>query len=80
LQARGQWLEWLAALTVPVLTVVPARIRFVAETIGKFARLHDIVLTDNHDPLAPGGNRAEASAAIQRMLDRVSRPASARFE
>jgi hypothetical protein len=80
LGARGQWLDGLAALTVPVLTVVPAQIRFIADTIGRFARLHDIVLTDNGDPLAPGGSRAQASAAIQRMLDRVSRPPNARFE
>ncbi len=77
LEARGQWLDRLAALSVPVLTVVPAQTRFVAETISRYAQRHDIVLTDNRDPLAPGGSRAAASAAIQRTLDRVSDSAGA---
>jgi hypothetical protein len=72
LEARGQWLDRLATLSVPVVTVVPARIRFVADTVGRFGQRHDIVLTDNRDPLAPGGSRHEARAAIERLLDRVS--------
>jgi len=72
LEARGQWLDRLAALTVPVLTVVSARTRFVADTIGRYAPQHDAVLTDNRDPLAPGGSRADAAAAIERLLTRAS--------
>jgi hypothetical protein len=71
LQARGQWLDRLAALRVPVLVVVPARARFLAETVTRIASDADAVLTDGADTFAPGGSRAAAVAAIERMLDRV---------
>jgi hypothetical protein len=80
LRARGRWLDRLGALSIPVVTVVPARARFVAETMSRFTQRHDIVLTDGSDPLAPGGSRAEARAAILGILGRVSRPADARSD
>jgi hypothetical protein len=72
LRARGQWIDRLAALTVPVMTVVPARGKFRAETMSRIAQRHEIVLTEPFNAMAPGGNRAQAAAAIQRMLNNVS--------
>ena len=71
LRARGQWLDDLAALRVPVLVVAPGRVRFLAETITRLASDAGALLTDGADAFAPGGSRAAAVAAVERMLDRV---------
>jgi hypothetical protein len=75
LHARGRWLDQLADLTVPVMTVVPAPRRFVAETIARLASHPESSLTDG-TILAGGaqpGAREQAAAAIEQLLDRVSR-------
>jgi hypothetical protein len=73
LRARGQWLDRLGALRVPVVVVVPYRTRFLAETVTRIAIDGDAVLTDGADTFAPGGSKAAAVAAIERMVDRVDR-------
>ncbi|HEY7324282.1 MAG TPA: hypothetical protein VH520_05600 [Streptosporangiaceae bacterium] len=73
LHARGHWLDQLAALTIPVVTVVPAVRRYVAETIGKLAVYPEAALTDG-TILAGGaqpGARDQAAAAIERLLEVV---------
>jgi len=75
LRARGQWLDQLTALTIPIVTVVPAGRRFVAETIGRLAAHQEAVLTDGTILVggALPGAREQAAAAIERMLNRLSR-------
>ena len=77
LHARGRWLDQLATLTVPVMTVVPAPMRHYAQTVSRYAGEAEIVITDSS--IQPGGARPgardQAAAAIERLLDRVcSRP------
>jgi hypothetical protein len=72
LRARGQWLDYLAALRVPILVVAPGRSRFLAQTITRLASYASALLTDGADTFAPGGSRAAAVAAVESMLDRVS--------
>jgi hypothetical protein len=75
LHARGQWLDQLAALTVPVVTVAPAQRRFVAETVARLAAHPETVLTDG-TILAGGarpGTREQVAMAIAQLLDRVRR-------
>ncbi len=81
LHARGRWLDQLATLTVPVMTVVPAPMRHYAQTVSRYAAEAEIVITGS--TIQPGGAREgardQAAVAIERMLDRVSgRPASGR--
>lgn len=71
LRARGQWLDHLAALRVPILVVAPGRVRFLAETITRLATDASALLTDGADTFAPGGSRAAAVVAVERMLDRL---------
>lgn len=77
LHASAQWLDQLATLTIPMMTVVPAGIRHRAETVSRLAAEAEIVITDS--TIQPGGARdgarAQAAAAIDRMLDRAG-PAS----
>jgi hypothetical protein len=74
LHAHGQWLDQLAKLTVPVMTLVPAPMRHYAETVSRYAADMEIVITAS--TIQPGGAlegaRDQAAAAIERMLDRVS--------
>ncbi len=80
LHARGQWLDQLATLPVPVMTVVPAPMRHYAQTVSRYAAEAEIVITSS--TIQPGGARArardEAAAAIERMLDRVGGSANVR--
>jgi hypothetical protein len=73
LHARGRWLDKLASLTVPVMTVVPAPMRHYGQTVSRYAAEAEIVTTDS--TIQPGGSqgaaRDQAAAAIGRMLDRV---------
>jgi hypothetical protein len=73
LHARGSWLDQLAGLAVPVLTVVPAPMRPYALTVSRYAAEAEIVITDSS--IQPGGAqdgvRDQAATAIERMLDRV---------
>lgn len=72
---RGQWLDQLATLTLPVLPVVPRPERFIGETIGRIARnLETLVVTERGVvPPSTAASRDQAAAAIERLLDRVSR-------
>ena len=71
---RGRWLDQLAALTLPVLAVVPGRERFIGETIGRIAgNLETLVVTGQGIvPPSTAADRDQAAAAIERLLDRVS--------
>ncbi len=73
LRARGRWLDQLATLAIPVITVVPAPMRPYAQTVSRYAAEAEIVITDS--TIQPGGARDgardRAAAAIERMLDRV---------
>jgi hypothetical protein len=73
LHARGRWLDQLARLAVPVMTVVPAPMRAYAQTVSRYAAEAEIVIT--FSTIQPGGARDGArdqvAAAIERMLDRV---------
>ena len=73
LHARGRWLDQLATLAIPVITVVPAPMRPYAQTVSRYAAEAEIVITGS--TIQPGGARDgardQAAAAIERMLDRV---------
>jgi len=73
---RGQWLDQLAMLTLPVLVIVPDPERFIGETIGRIARNPETLVVTGQGIMPPGtaGDRDEAAAAIERLLDRLSRP------
>jgi hypothetical protein len=75
-RARGQWLDQLARLAVPVVTVVPRRGRFLAETVARIAANPETVLTDGTIQVggAQEGARDQAAAAIEGLLDRIGRP------
>lgn len=77
LHIRGQWLDQLAGLTIPVMTVVPAGRSFVGETIARLAAHPVTVLTDG-TILAGGARpsaRQQAAGAIEHLLDLLSRQA-----
>jgi hypothetical protein len=82
LHARGRWLDQLAKLTVPVMTVVPAPMRHYAQTVSRYAAEAEIVIIGS--TIQPGGAqdgvRDEAAAAIVRMLDRVGGSGSVRSD
>ena len=73
LHARGRWLDQLAGLTVPVMTVIPAPMRPYGLTVSRYAAEAEIVITDG--TIQAGGAqpaaRDQAAAAIERMLDRL---------
>jgi hypothetical protein len=73
LRARGRWLDQLAGLTVPVMTVIPAPMRPYGLTVSRYAAEAEIVITDT--TIQAGGAqpaaRDQAAAAIERMLDRL---------
>lgn len=69
---RGEWLDQLATLTLPVLTIVPAPARFVGRTIARLAEATQTVVT--HRGIVPPSSavaRDQAAAAIERLLDRL---------
>ena len=72
LHARGRWLDQLATLAIPVMTVVPAPMRPYAQTVSRYAADAEIVITGS--TIQPGGAqdgaRDQAAAAIERMLGR----------
>jgi len=72
---RGRWLDQFAALRLPVLAVVPGPERFIGETLGRIARdFFDTVVTERGIvPPSTAAARNQAAAAIEGMLDRVSR-------
>jgi hypothetical protein len=72
---RGRWLDQLATLTLPVLAVVPGGERYIGQTIGRIARnLETLVVTEQGIvPPSTEAARELAAAAIERLLDRVSR-------
>jgi hypothetical protein len=73
LHSRGTWLDQLAGLTVPVMTVVPAPMRSYGLTVSRYAAEAEIVITES--TIQAGGARPaardQAAAAIEHMLDRV---------
>lgn len=72
-RTRGRWLDQLASLTLPVVTVVPAAARSRATTLSRLAPpQHEVVLTQARYVLLPGGRDGQAAAAIERMLDRAA--------
>jgi hypothetical protein len=66
------WIDRLAALTVPVTTVVSAPGRVTGEAIARRAQHAEIVVAGANAGLEPAEDRARAADAILRMLDRVS--------
>jgi len=74
---RGRWLDQLATLTLPVLPVIPGPERFVGETIGRIARNLETLVVTEQGIVPPGtaAARDQAAGAIERLLDRLSRPA-----
>jgi hypothetical protein len=69
---RGEWLDQLATLTLPVLTIVPAPARFVGRTIGRMAEDAQTVVTDRSIvPPSSAVARDQATEALQRLLDRL---------
>jgi len=73
---RGRWLDQLATLTLPVVAIVPGPERFVGETIGRITRnLETLVVTEQGIvPPSTTAARDQAATAIERLLDRLSRP------
>lgn len=73
---RGRWLDQLARLPLPVLVVVPGPERYIGETIGRIApRLETLVVTERGIvPPSTAASRHQAAAAVERLLDRLSRP------
>jgi len=72
---RGRWLDQLGTLTLPVLAIVPGSERFVGETIGRIAKsLERLVVTEQGIvPPSTAAARDQVAAAIESLLDRVSR-------
>jgi NAD(P)-dependent dehydrogenase (short-subunit alcohol dehydrogenase family) len=69
---RGQWLDQLATLTLPVLTIVPAAARFVGRTIGRVTEDAQTVVTDRSIvPPSSAVARDQAATALQLLLDRL---------
>jgi hypothetical protein len=69
---RGEWLDQLATLTLPVVTIVPAPARFVGRTIGRLTEDAQTVVTQRSivPPSSPVA-RDQAATAIGRLLDRL---------
>jgi hypothetical protein len=69
---RGQWLDQLARLTVPVLTIVPAAQRFVGQTIGRLGEdTQTVVTASGIVPPSTAVARDQAATAMERLLDRL---------
>jgi hypothetical protein len=69
---RDEWLDQLATLTLPVLTIVPVPALFVGRTIGRLTGDTQIVVT--HRSVVPPSSsvaRDQAATAIERLLDRL---------
>jgi len=71
---RGRWLDRLAALTLPVLVVVPGPERFVGETISRITRnMTALVVTERGIvPPSTAAARQQAAEGIESLLDRLS--------
>lgn len=72
---RGAWLDQLADLTVPVVTVVPRRDSYLLEAVPALRRSFPPVLTQ--EGVVPPGSEASretAAAAIERLLDWLTPP------
>jgi hypothetical protein len=68
---HGEWLDLLATLTLPVLTIVPVPALFVGRRIGGLTEDTQIVVTHRGVlPPSSSTSRAQAAAAIERLLDR----------
>jgi len=67
----GKWLDQLATLTLPVLTIVPAPARFVGQTIGRLAEDTQTVVAQR-GIVPPGTAVARGQAATaELLLDRL---------
>jgi hypothetical protein len=69
---RGEWLDLLGTLTLPVLIIVPAPALFAGRTIGRLAEDTQIVVT--HRGVVPPSSSAardQAATALERLLDRL---------
>jgi hypothetical protein len=69
---RAEWLDQLATLTLPVLTIAPAPALFAGRTIGRMTEDSQTVVTD-HGLVPPSSAEArdQAATALQRLLDRL---------
>ena len=74
---RGRWLDQLATLKLPVLAVVPGPERFIGVTISRIARNLETLVVTGRGVVPPGtaDARDQAAAAIEQLLDRLSRQA-----
>ncbi len=69
---RGEWLDQLATLTLPVLTIVPAPCGFVGRTIGRLTEdTQTVVTASGIVPPSTAVARDQAATAIERLLDRL---------
>jgi hypothetical protein len=69
---RGEWLDQLATLMLPVLTIVPVPALFVGRTIGRLTEDTQIVVTRRGVvPPSSAVARDQAATAIERLLDRL---------
>jgi hypothetical protein len=69
---RGQWLDQLGRLTLPVVTIVPAPRRYAGQVIGRLAEDTQTVVTSGGIvPPSTAVARDQAARAIERLLDRL---------
>lgn len=67
---RGEWLDELATLALPVLTIVPPPARYAGRTIGRLTEDSRMVVT--HRGIVPPSSavaRDQAATAMERLLD-----------
>lgn len=69
-RGRGEWLDQLATLALPVLTIVPQPARYAGRTIGRLTEDSQMVVT--HRGIVPPSSAVaqdRAATAMQRLLD-----------
>jgi hypothetical protein len=67
---RGEWLDQLATLTLPVLTIVPVPARYAGRTISRLTEDAQTVVTQRGIvPPSSAVARDQAARAMERLLD-----------
>ncbi|MBO0824479.1 MAG: hypothetical protein J2P27_11590 [Actinobacteria bacterium] len=73
LQARGEWLDRLAALSVPVVAAVPYRARYLAQTLASIVeRARTVIIDTTIGPPSTPATRDQTATEISRLLDDIS--------
>jgi hypothetical protein len=71
-RGSADWLDLLATLTLPVLTIVPVPALYAGRTIGRLTEDTQIVLTQRSVvPPSSSAARDQAATALERLLDRL---------